>query len=421
MNAHELDRTLAGAYPLDRDRIERLDLESLEADLLADLDEGTPASLPPAPAPRRTPRARRWTVALVGGALAVALVAGFLLAGGGAERPSRAYGAQLIRFAESTPLLLLEGPGWGVRDVDQRSGTEGSIEFAEASPDPHPDEPLMTRSDVKRHITPPAVIERRQRVVSMLWLDARKYGISWHDGKLATSFYDESLRRRVHAHEPGPWMRTTIPALGVTAYVDPRAERAPIQGGPGDRLMVALWREGGHVIRLQTSVPDLAAFRERLGWLRRVDAEEWLDAMPARVVKAAEYGATAKAMLRGIPLPPGFGPSSIPDVGLTMDRYQVGAAVGGAVACAWFERWDHARAEGDFAAAREAEGVLMASERRWPIFREMATEGAYPATVIEYAEHMRSGRWYGRPLLKEAEQGLGCAEKRVGPDAVGGR
>ncbi|MBS1844732.1 MAG: hypothetical protein JST53_09975 [Actinobacteria bacterium] len=75
-----------------------------------------------------------------------------------------------------------------------------------------------------------------------------------------------------------------------------------------------------------------------------------------RASKAAEYGATARTMLRGIPLPPGFDPSSIPDVGQTMDRYQAGAAVGGAVACAWFGRWDQARAGGDIAAAREAEG-----------------------------------------------------------------
>ncbi len=413
MTSQDLDRRLAAAYPVDRGRIGRLDIESWEADLLTDLDAWP--STPATPTPRRPLLRRRPAVAVVGGILALALVAAVMLAGGGGGHPSRAYGAQLIRFAESTPLLLLEGPGWGVRDVDQRLGGEGNIEFTRASPDPHPGEPLMTRSDVKHHITPEPVIERRQRVVTMVWLDARKYKIVWRDGNLTTSFYDEYLGRWVRGHEPGRWFRTTIPALGVTAYVDPRAESAPIQGGPGDRLMVAIWKEGDHLIELRASAPDLAGFRERLGWLHRVDAEEWLDAMPAKVVKAAEYGATAKAMLRGIPLPPGFDPSSIPDRGLTMDRYQVGAAVGGAVACAWFERWGEARAEDDVAAAREAEGVLLASERRWPIFRQMAKEGAYPATVIEYAEHMRSGRWYGRPLLKEAEQGLGCAAKGAAP------
>ena len=35
------------------------------------------------------------------------------------DRTSRAYGAELVRFAESTPLLLLEGPGWRVQNGDE--------------------------------------------------------------------------------------------------------------------------------------------------------------------------------------------------------------------------------------------------------------------------------------------------------------
>jgi len=38
----------------------------------------------------------------------------------------------------------------------------------------------------------------------------------------------------------------------------------------------------------------------------------------------------------------------------------------------------------------------------------MAKEGAYPATVLEYAEKMPSRKWYDRPLLAAAEEGLGC-------------
>lgn len=410
MKTHELEATLAAAYPVDRARVEELDLDALEADLLAEVEAGAP--MPPAPAPEHRPRRRRLALGLVGAGLAAALVA-ILVLGGGGKHPARAYGAKLIRFAESSPLLLLEGPGWGVRDVDQRADGEGRIEFTKASLDPHPGEPLMTRSDVKRHVTPKPVIERRQRRVEMTWFDARKYKLRWHDGKLSISFPDEYLHRRVRTREPGHWFRAPIPALGVTAYVDPRGESAPIQGGPGDRLMVAIWEEGHHLVELRASVPDLAAFRARLGWLRRVGTDEWLDAMPPRVVKAAAYGTTVQVMLRGIPLPPGFDPTTIPDLGLTTDRYQVGAAVGGAVACGWFRRWAQASAAGDAAAAREAERALLDSEARWPVFREMAKEGAYPATVVEYARHLRSGTWFGRPLLQEAEQGLGCAEGNV--------
>src|SRR6185437_11116774 len=115
----------------------------------------------------------------------------------------------------------------------------------------------------------------------------------------------------------------------------------------------------GRLIELRAHVPDLATFRERLGWLRRVSAEEWLDAMPPQIVKSVDYVATAE----------------------------------------------------------EAEAVLRGAES-WPIFREMEKEGAYPATVIEYAEKMPSRKWFGRPLLPEVDKGLGCAEKGY-PAVVG--
>jgi hypothetical protein len=179
--------------------------------------------------------------------------------------------------------------------------------------------------------------------------------------------------------------------------------------------MVAIWEEDGHLLELRTSVPDLAAFRERLGWLHRVDTKTWLDAMPTKVVKAAEYGATVHEMLRGIPIPRGFDPSRIPNLHLTTNRYQVGAAVGGTVACAWFRYWGKARADHDAAATQEAERVLLQSEKQWPIFRQMSKEGAYPATVVEYAKAMPNGQWFGRPLLAavNSEGGL------CGPGSAG--
>ena len=74
-------------------------------------------------------------------AAAAAAVAALLLLGGGAsESPSKAYGAELIRFAESTPLLLLEGPGWRVQNANEeerRAGTEGTMEFVTGKPIPY--------------------------------------------------------------------------------------------------------------------------------------------------------------------------------------------------------------------------------------------------------------------------------------------
>ncbi|MFT3866390.1 MAG: hypothetical protein QM729_19190 [Solirubrobacterales bacterium] len=386
MNSHQLEATLAAAYPVDRERLERLDLEALEADLLADVD-GVDR---PAAASRRRPRRRPLGLGLglAGVALAALVVAVVvLLAGGGAERPSPAYGAELIRYAERTPLLLLEGPGWGVRDVDQFDAATGTIQFTKASPEPHPDEALETRAETKRHETPPAVIARALRYMEL----------AWHEGAARAA--------------PGQGLRAKIPALGVTATIYPRTERSWRQGGPGHRAMLAVWQEGGRTIELRATVPSLAAFRERLGWLRRVGAEEWLEAMPPRVVKTADHAATVEAMLAGIPLPPGFDATALKREDLTADRYQVGARVGGAVACGWFQTWGKALGAGDTATVEEAESVLGEAADTWPIFREMAKEGAYPATVTEYAEAMSSRRWYGKPLLPAVEQGLGCASR----------
>jgi hypothetical protein len=394
MSRREIGRTLTGANPISREAVERLAIggedDGALAELLASATED-PAALESSGLERT---GRRWLrprylAAIVAPAAAVAIV---LVAVGGSgsspEEPASAYGAELVRFAESTPLLLLEEPGWRVRSIDQQNG-QGRMEFGIASP-----------------ATPEAPIYKTHT----------RHGIALHrDGlrraELTWSNRSEMLKLLLHPRVdrvPGRKIKTTIPALGTKVHIDTRAETSSIYGGPGHHQMEAVWKEDGRVLVLNATVPDLAAFRERLGWLRRVDARAWLDAMPAKVVKAADYGAAVRAMLQGIPLPPGFDPTRISDPHLTNDRYQVGAAVGGAVACAWFGSWDEAIRRGDTSAAKEAERVLQGAGS-WPIFREMSKEGAYPATVVEYGKAMPSRRWYGRPLLPEVEQGLGCA------------
>jgi hypothetical protein len=404
MNDNWIDLELREANPLARRRLAALDLGDAEAALgealLANPANAEESELAGSQSRYRRRRPRRFL--LVGGAVTAAALAVVLLVtgGGGTGSPSRAYGAEVVRFVKSTPLLLLEGPGWRVENTWEEVNGEGQTEFITGSP--APPGTLMTREKRKRGITvTPGVIHERLRRVELTWHDSKQVKLVWHDGRLGKSFYSPSLGQTVTIYEPHPRLifRTTIPALGAKAFVDPRAEYRPIQGGSGDRLMVAIWEEDGHLLELRTSVPSLAAFRERLGWLHRVGAETWLNAMPAKVVKAAEYGATVHQMLRGIPLPPGFDPRKIPNLRLTTSRYQVGAAVGGTVACAWFRYWGKARADHDAAATQEAERVLRRSESDWPIFRQMSKQGAYPAMVVQYAEAMPSGQWYGKPLL----------------------
>ncbi len=402
MNKRELETVLAAADPVGQDRLDGLDgvdLKAMDAELLADLDGEQPASSQAgADLPRRR-HPRRLALALGTVTLAAATIV--IVAGGTSEHPSRAYGAELVRFAESTPLLLLEGSGWRVQNVYEApagpyhprgSRGEGSMEFVTGPAIPYESTTLSADGTITG-MAPKSV---RQRKVEL----------SWHHGKLEF---------------PGPTVGHPIkvPVLDTTALVNTRAETAYIinkgrkarikSGGPGDREMAAIWKEGGYTLEMRAWVSGLPAFEERLGWLSQVDSQTWLDAMPAKVVKAADHDAAVREMLRGIPVPKSFRPSQIPDQGLTTNRYQVGASVTGIVSCLWFRQWGEARRSGDHEGAAEAEKA-MATARHWPILREMAKEGGYPESVWQLAAAMPSGEWppRGWPLLPHAE-GLGCA------------
>ena len=117
----------------------------MEGELTADLEGSWPvadpgrateirvadAGLLPRPQ-RRRPR----NLVVAGGAAALAVVVALVivLAGGGSGAPSRAYGAELVRFAESTPLLLLEGPGWRVQDVSEQNARRAPTARWNSSP-----------------------------------------------------------------------------------------------------------------------------------------------------------------------------------------------------------------------------------------------------------------------------------------------
>jgi hypothetical protein len=403
MKTREMERALAAADPVGRGRLDGLDLEAMEADLLADVEGEQAALLGVEPRRPRSRSRRRLVLALGSAAVALALAAFFILAGGASERPSRAYGADLVRFAESSPLLLLEGPGWRVQNAEEhrsREGTDGSMEFVTGKPIPYESVRITGNAKTGEResgMFPPAVRQRRVE-------------LDWRHGSLQETI------AWIHGL-PHPHGRKTLklPLLETTAYVDTRDEFYVNQGGPGNRQMIALWSEDGYVLELRAAVPDLAAFEERLGWLTKVDLQTWLEAMPAKVVKAADHDAAVREMLKGIPVPKTFAPSRVPDEGLTTDRYQVGAQVTGTVSCLWFRQWGEARRTGETAAATEAEKA-MATSKHWAILREMAKEGAYPEVLWELAREMPSGvwKWDGKthPLLPKAE-GLGCARSGI--------
>jgi hypothetical protein len=409
MSARELRRLMAAADPVDRERLDRLDFAAMEGELAADLEGSWPVSDPgrateiraadagllPRPHSRRP---RNLAFAAGGAALAIVVALVIALAGGGSGPSSRAYGAELIRFAESTPLLLLEEPGWRVQDVSEqkaREGTDGFMEFvtgkAVPTPNLRPVRPLRTTKSGQVIVTGVQPAAVRQRLVRLRWRPEAAGPI-------------ESV--------PAGKRRVELPVLDTTATIDTHAELYAGHGGPGDREMSATWTEGGNVIELQAAVPDLAAMEERLDWVTKVDSQTWLEAMPAKVVKAADHETTVKEILKGIPLPRTFAISRVPNAGLTTSRQEVALKVTSTVACLWLRQWGEARRSGDAAAEAEATKALSGS-KNWPIFRELGPEAPYAAGEIpEVAAAMQRGYWIyrGHPqnLLKHAES-LGCA------------
>lgn len=415
MNEREAERLLAAADPVAAVRLERLDFGAMEADLLADVEVRSTSGadrLAPGEAGaggstqvdrRAGLRRRRPLLLALGGTALAVLVALFVLLGGdGSGRPAPAYGAEQIAFAESTPLLLLDGPGWRVENVTEsktREGTEGLMDFLTGKPIPYGVLNITGNTEEGQHVEGLQPAATRQRKVELRW---RSQG----EESLATAIADR--RGGYHAHGRH-FVR--VPVLATTAFVDTRAEVFVNQGGPGDREMVALWSEGSNLLELRAAVPDLAGMEERLGWLTKADSQTWLDAMPPQVVKAADHEAVVEEMLKGIPLPKTFAPARVPNEELTTDRYQVGARVTGTVACLWLRQWGEATRTGDTAAATEAVQA-MATARHWPILREMNPDGDYPEALWEDAAAMPRGYyvWAGhhRDLLAHAE-GLGCA------------
>src|SRR5580692_4678436 len=199
MSTRELKRLLAAADPVDRARLGRLDFAAMEGELTADLEGSWPVADPA--------RATEIRVADAGGAAALAVIVVALvlvLAGGGGGSSSRAYGAELISFAESTPLLLLEEPGWRVQNVREdktRKGTDGTMEFVTGKPVTlegiRPVGPSKSGKQIVKGLPPTAA---RQRLVMLGWGPKA-------EGPLATS-----------AELSGHTVR--LPVAGTTAIVD---------------------------------------------------------------------------------------------------------------------------------------------------------------------------------------------------------
>ena len=281
-----------------------------------------------------------------------------------------------MRFAEASPLVLLDVDGWRVEYADEQSTLEGELHF-------------------RRGPTTPAGTS--MAAMARAGVATKNAQLNWRGGDLDSWTADRAASSKV---------RALAPVLGTTAHV------YQYDGGrPGHEDITALFRYDGRVMEFRAGAADIEAFKALLAGLRRVDTDAWLSAMPASVVKRDDRSAVIAEMLKDVTIPPGFDPSTIKGADLTKDRYQLGAAVVGTVSCTWLKRWSDARAAGDKARVREAIDA-MATSKRWPIVKEMAKSGAYPQVLGMLVAAMPSGDYYGRPLEGDADPALGLPGAR---------
>jgi hypothetical protein len=374
----DLDTALTAANPLTDRVAAELSLLGAEVELIERIIS---IDVRPRPSRARGRTPHRWRLGLV---LAVAVAAGVVLAllpsGQRDGGPAPAFAASLVRFANASPLALLQLPDWHVIYANEESGGFGEMHFV--------------RGPANAQGTPRGASFRDEaslagRVSSLTWgpVDpvARRYVAGGHEAAAT--------------------------GLGVTA------RRFVREGGSRGWLDIsAVFIDRGRELTFRATVTNVAMFRAELRALHAVDTATWLRAMPPSVVKTADSGDTIRQMLKGIPLPPGFDAANIRGGRLVHDRYQLGTAVTGTVACMWIADWNRARATGDTAAVRRTISA-MATAPHWPILREMAQQGAWPQVLIMDAKAMPSGRVKldagqpGRPLTVDANSGLGCSRE----------
>ncbi len=362
---------IAVLNPLTAEAADRLPLAAAESEMLAQICAGfgAPKRRPSRP---RTARRRLRPAIASGVALAVLAVLAVMAALPSNRHsdtgPAPAFAAELIRFANASPLVLLQAPGWHAWYADEESPQQGEVDFRRA------DFSLRTGLPIGA-------------AAALTWVGRRDAR-----GLLADRASEANVK-------------TTVRLLGKTALL------YEYKGGqPGGNAFSAIWTSGSRVLEFGGRAVDMAAFKAELTMLHHVDNTTWLEAMPPSVISTADRGEAIRKMLRGIPLPPGFDARQIPGSELDRDRYQLGAAVTGTVTCEWFAYWSRARRTGDTARVNRAVAA-MATASRWPVLRQMSHNGDWPQFLIAYTKAMPSGELDGRSLEQDVNSSLGCTSE----------
>jgi hypothetical protein len=284
----ELDQLMRSCDPVDTDAVARMSNTVVVAALHHAIVRSAPA--------RSTRRRGFWPAALAGAA-AAAVAVPLALVVVHPSSDSSAYGAELVRFAESSPQLLPDSSGWRVTRADEQDVRTGEMTFASGA-----------------------------RSMDLFWV-----------GDPAGKETDKVDMARVGS-----------------AVIDGRPAWVGTYGGND---FEAIWSSDDQAFDVRGTFPSVADFLAVATSLHRVSVDTWLDAMPASVVDPTSRTATVEQMLADIPQPRGFDITPVEDRPGVSDRYQLGAQVVSAVSCAWIQQWTH----GDAAARQQAAEAMATS------------------------------------------------------------
>jgi hypothetical protein len=215
---------------------------------------------------------------------------------------------------------------------------------------------------------------------------------------------------------------TSYPEDGYGSYVadrehivDPPAPGQPIEVLGRGAQMWAYSKDDHTAIRevadgrwleVRGQGMDRAAYLALLDQLRLTSETEFDASLPDGYVTGDERSEAGQQIVDDIEAVSGAG---LPDGaslelgdGESQDRYQFGAEVVGAYACAWLEAYENAQTHGQPDQAAAAQRVLGTS-RDWPILAEMDKTGDYPEVLWQLADEAVAGR-----VPDSYREGLGC-------------
>jgi hypothetical protein len=310
----------------------------------------------------------------LGGLACVAVVAALILLSGGSVTAVKdgghpTFAAAAVEVAEANPRLLVTAPGWSIVHARGFEVDSGELIYSDG-------------------VHPPYGPGGRQLELS--WYPARFYGSYLRD------------RRRVSTRAG----RVTTPA--ISTILGHRAATFHYVGQSPNYATI-LSPQGNVFVEVHGTLGS-KEYEAVLQSLRPVDVDAWLAAMPAEVVRPAARPEAITRMLRGIPVPPGFDTSALLSESALTDRFMLGKAVTGAVACDWIQRWLTATRDGDGAAAREA-AEAMATAPRWPVLLQMVRERGYrgdalpphgqgwPSEILTAAREIAAGHLRRKPAV----------------------